>query len=122
MTGREVYQRAVALLGQEETDVGYYPALALVCLNQMLADCLGEQNALDQAFGKHSFVTAPELLELEDEVPYHERMVSECFPYRLAALLVAGEDRKEYNRLTQEYEERLAKYSPCCLIEMRGTG
>lgn len=119
MTGREVYQRAVALLGQEERDVAYFQPLALACLNQMLADCLGEQNALCEVQRRHGFVTAPELLTLEDEIPYAERMVGECFPYGLAAMLIAGEDRREYNRLIQEYEERLNKYRPCCLTEMK---
>ena len=119
MTGRDVYRRATALLGQEERDVEYYAPLALVCLHQMLADCLWQENALSQAAHRAGYAAAPELLTLEDEIPYDERMVSTCFPYRLGALLIAGENRREYSRLTQEYEARIADFEPCRITEMR---
>ena len=50
---------------------------------------------------------------------YDERMVSTCFPYRLAALLIAGENRREYSRLSQEYEQRIADFEPCRITEMQ---
>jgi hypothetical protein len=119
MTGNEVYERAVLLLGLEERDAADYRGLALGCLNQMLADCLEEHNALCEASGGSGFAQAPVLCALTDEIPYREKLVSTCFPYRLAALLIAGEDRKEYSRLTQDYEERLQRCSPCCLTEVQ---
>lgn len=119
MTGRDVYRRAAALLGQEERDAAYFEPIALSCLNQMLADCLWQENALCKAFHRAPYHAPPELLSLEDEVPYDERMVSTCFPYRLAALLIAGENRREYSRLSQEYEQRIANFEPCRITEMQ---
>lgn len=120
MTGRELYARAVALLGQNEQDVEYYEEIALELINQLLADYLWEHNALCYAAGRGDYYPcAPELLELEDEIPYEERMVRECFPYGLAAMLVADEDREEYNRMMDALEKRMAYYQPCYETRIR---
>lgn len=121
MTGKELYRRAVALLGQESKDVTYYEDIALEAINQLLADYLWEHNAMCYALGQTAYYpVSPELLELEEEIPYNERLVRECFPYGLAALLVADEDREEYNRLMDALEERIVKYQPCCETQIRG--
>ncbi len=121
MTGRELYRRAVALLGQDVRDVTHYEGIALEAVNQLLADYLWEQNALCEVYHRKGFVNPPELLSLDDAVPYQERMVRECFPYGLAALLVADEDREEYNRMMDCLEKRMESYRPCCETELRGT-
>ena len=36
-----------------------------------------------------------------------------------AALLIAGENRREYSRLSQEYEQRIADFEPCRITEMQ---
>ncbi len=120
MTGRELYRRAVALLGQESADVTYYEDIALEAINQLLADYLWEHNALCHTFGwTDYYISPPELLALDDAIPYAERMVRECFPYGLAALLVADEDHEEYNRMMDALEQRIRNYQPCCETWMR---
>ncbi|MDO5783822.1 MAG: hypothetical protein Q4P20_02025 [Eubacteriales bacterium] len=122
MTGKQLYEQAVVLLGMETEQVVYLEPLVLGCINQMLNDRLYEQNALQRAQGgdvQHMLATAPALESLEDEVPYEEMFVRECFPYGLAALLVAEDDRTMFNWLMSEYERRAAYYAPCTLTDMQ---
>ena len=122
MTGTELYTRAIALLGLRESEVKYYEELALECLNQLLDDHLWEQNALCAAKGVDGLTTAPEMSALTQNIPYEENMVRECFPYGLAAMLVAEEDHEEYNRMNEEMERRIAYYSPCYEIALQEDG
>lgn len=122
MTGKQLYEQAVVLLGMETEQVVYLEPLVLGCINQMMNDRLYEQNALQRAQGgdaQHMLATAPMLESLEDEVPYEEMFVRECFPYGLAALLVAEDDRTMFNWLMSEYERRAAYYAPCTLTDMQ---
>lgn len=122
MTGNQLYEQAVALLGLEMEQVTYLETLALSCINQMLNDRMYEQNALQRAQDRdtqHMLVTAPALESLDEEIPYEEMFVRECFPYGLAALLVAEDDRTMFNWLMSEYERRAAYYAPCTLTEMQ---
>lgn len=119
MTGRQVYEQALVLLGMERDDVPWQEHMALGCLRQMLADRLYEQTALCRVQGKTEYNTVPELDELDEEIPYEELFVRECFPYGLAALLVAEDDRTMFNWLMSEYERRAAYYAPCILTELQ---
>lgn len=119
MTGRQLYQQAVILLGLEAGHVSHLEGSALGCINQMLSDRLYEQNALLYAHAQNPLLTAPLLDDLENEIPYDEMFVRECFPYGLAALLIAEEDRDMFNWLMSEYERRTAYYAPCPLTDIR---
>lgn len=113
MTGTEIYERAIALLGLSCKDVSYYKEMAVECLNQMLANTLWQQNALMNAAGGEQFSIAPRMTELDEDIPYEENMVCECYPYGLAALLIAEEDHEEYNRMSYEYELHRQLFMPC---------
>lgn len=122
MTGNQLYEQAVVLLGLETEQVTYLQPLALSCINQMLNDRLYEQNALQRSHGgsaQHMLAAAPALEHMDEEIPYDEMFVRECFPYGLAALLVAEEDRTMFNWLMSEYERRAAYYAPCTLTDMQ---
>lgn len=119
MTGTQLYNQALILLGMEHEDVTYLEEMASGCINQMLSDRLYEQNALCRARGADGFAVAPELESMDDELPYDEMLVRECFPYGLAALLVAEDDRTMFNWLICEYEKRVAYYAPCMLTQMQ---
>lgn len=113
MTGEQLFQRAAALLGQELPDAAYLRTFALPCVNQLLWDTLHCQHALAVSRGQAPPQSAPVLIRFEDEIPYEEDLVSACFPYGLAALLAADDDREEYNRFSAEFERRLSGYCPC---------
>lgn len=124
MTGRQLYEQALVLLGLEEENVPYLEEMALGCINQMLYDRNYEQNALLRARGDSAAVAGcipPDTLDsLEEEVPYEERFVQECFPYGLAALLIAEDDRTMFNWLISEYQQHAAYYAPCIETSIRG--
>lgn len=113
MTGEQLFQRAVMLLGQELSDAAYLRTFGLPCINQLLWDTLHCQQALAVSRGAELPQQAPSLTQFEDRIPYEDDLVSACFPYGLAALLVAEDDREEYNRFYAEFEQRLSRYCPC---------
>lgn len=112
MTGRECFQAAMNLLGEREEGAAYYETFALGALNQLLANCLREINALRYAEGQEVLRVAPQLAALEDEIGAGEAMVRECFPYGLAALLVCDEDHEKFNWLGAEFAARLDLHCP----------
>lgn len=122
MTGRQLYEQALILLGMEQENVPYLEEMAPGCINQMLSDRLYEHNALCRAQGTDGFSTAPELDSMDDDIPYDEMLVRECFPYGLAALLIAEDDRTMFNWLMSEYERRAAYYAPCTLTQIQEAG
>lgn len=124
MTGRQLYEQALVLLGLEAESVPHLEEQAPGCINQMLYDRNYEQNALLRAQGDEAAlagcIPAGKLDSLDDEVPYDERFVQECFPYGLAALLIAEDDRTMFNWLISEYQQHAAYYAPCTETVIRG--
>ncbi len=120
MTGRQLYDQALTLLGMERDDMTYLEDRMVGCINQLMSDRLYEQNALTRAQGGEALPTAPTLIDGDEEIPYEEMLVRECFPYGLAALLIAEDDRTMFNWLMSEYERRAAYYAPCTLTQLRG--
>ena len=124
MTGRQLYEQALVLLGLEAENVPHLEEMAPGCINQMLYDRNYEQNALLRAQGDEAALTgcvpAAGLDSLEEEIPYDERFVQECFPYGLAALLIAEDDRTMFNWLISEYQQHEAYYAPCTETIIRG--
>ena len=49
---------------------------------------------------------------LGDEIPAGDWLTRECFPYGLAALLVADDDKAKFNWAATEYTDRLLRHCP----------
>lgn len=120
MTGRQLYEQSLSLLGLELEDVEWMENHAVGCINQLLSDRLYEQRALCRAQGMPEPAVPPTCSSLEEEILYDEMLVRECFPYGLGALLVAEDDHTMFNWMMSEYERRIAYYAPCTLTQMRG--
>ena len=112
MTGRECFLAAMNLLNEQEEGAAYYEQFAPGALNQLLANCLREVNALRSADGLDELRTAPRLAALEEELGVPETMARECFPYGLAALLICDEDHDKFNWLGAEFAARLDRHCP----------
>ena len=112
MTGREVLMAAAGLLGESEDGMRYYEQFALVYLNQLLADCLRETNALRVRDGLDELRVPLQMQSLEQEVPGEEAMIRECFPYGFAALCICDDDREKFNWLSAEFSARLDLHCP----------
>ena len=55
---------------------------------------------------------APRMTALTEELPAGDWLARECFPYGLAALLVADDDKAKFNWAATEYSERLLSHCP----------
>ena len=119
MTGTECYYAALNLLGETRDTGAYYEQFALGALNQLLTNSLREINALRIAQQESSLAAPPRLTTLEEDIPANDCLVSECFPYGLAALLVADDDKAKFNWAASEYAERLLCHCPAQLTAVQ---
>ena len=116
MTGTACFQAAMNLLNEREEGADYYRAFAPGAINQLLANCQRENNAMRESAGLETRLTPPILTALEEEIDCDEATVRECFPYGLAALLVCDEDKAKFNWLASEFAERLDRHCPAILF------
>lgn len=122
MTGAELFEQAMILNGMEAEDAEALRPFALGCINQLLRDRVYEQLRLTADTEEWSGLRPAAALNcLEDEIPYEECFVQECFPYGLAAMLIEEDDHSKFNWLMEEYERRVAYYAPCVQTPILGT-
>ena len=88
MIAKEVYSAALALLLETEESAGDYNAYALPLLNLLLPELFDINNSILQAEGIDKLKVIPQLENLDDEIPYDERLLRNALPYGLAAKLV----------------------------------
>lgn len=112
MTGTECFRAALNILSETPDSGVYYEQFALGALNQLLANSLREINAERATNGEQPLSVPPRLTALTEELPAGDWLVRECFPYGLAALLVADDDKAKFNWLATEYGERLLNHCP----------
>ena len=115
MTGTECFHAALNLLGETPDTGVYYEQFALGALGQLLANSLREINAVRVSQGEDTLAVPPRMAALGDDIPADESLVAECFPYGLAALLVADDDKVKFNWAASEYAERLLCHCPAQL-------
>ena len=119
MTGTECYHAALNLLGETPNTGVYYEQFALGALNQLLANSLREINAQRTAQHEPELTVPPRLTALDEELPADDCLAAECFPYGLAALLVADDDKAKFNWAASEYAERLLCHCPAQLTAVQ---
>lgn len=112
MTGIECFDAAMNLLAERDEGTTYFRPFALTAINQLLANCQRENNALRAAAGLPTHKIPPKIAELADRIDADEAMVAECFPFGLAALLICDEDKAKFNWLATEFAERLNRHCP----------
>ena len=112
MTGLECFRAALNLLSETPESGAYYEQFALGALNQLLVNSLREINAERRANNADELLVPPRISALGDELPAAEWLVRECFPYGLAALLVADDDKAKFNWAANEYTDRLLLHCP----------
>ena len=100
MTGTECFHAALNLLAETPNS-------------------LREINA-EHVFRAEPVLDAPPRLHaLSDEIPAGDWLVRECFPYGLAALLVADDDKAKFNWAANEYTDRLLRHCPAQFTAIR---
>ena len=119
MTGTECFRAALNLLSETPDSGTYYEQFALGALNQLLANSLREINAERMFCAGQPYTAPPQLEALDDEIPAGDWLARECFPYGLAALLVADDDKAKFNWAATEYAERLLRHCPAQLTAVQ---
>lgn len=112
MTGTECFRAALNLLSETPDSGTYYEQFALGALNQLLVNSLREINAERVFRAEQPFDAPPRMTALTEEIPAGDWLTRECFPYGLAALLVADDDKAKFNWATTEYTDRLLRHCP----------
>ena len=112
MTGTECFRAALNIVSETPDSGVYYEQFALGALNQLLANSLREMNAERASDGKDVLLVPPRMTALTEELPAGDWLARECFPYGLAALLVADDDKAKFNWAATEYSERLLSHCP----------
>lgn len=119
MTGTECFRAALSLLSETPDSGAYYEQFALGSLNQLLVNSLREINAERLFYGQEALSAPPRLQSLEEELPAGDWLARECFPYGLAALLVADDDKDRFNWAATEYADRLLRHCPAQLTAVQ---
>lgn len=119
MTGTECFRAALNLMSETPDSGAYYEQFALNALNQLIVNSLREINAERVFCAQEAFAAPPRLAALTDDIPAGDWLARECFPYGLAALLVADDDKEKFNWAANEYAVRLLQHCPAQLTAIR---
>ena len=104
MKGKEIYEEALALLGQRPEDNELWDSLAPAWLNTVLAESYSTENTL-RAFEKLEALEAPQRVKsLEEELEYHGRLRMALVNGLTAILWDEGHDRPK----AMDYRQRFA--------------
>lgn len=113
MTGVDILNLSLALLGEPKETAEDYRDYSLAQLNVILAECFPVQNALLVSRGESPFLKLFQLDSLGGDVPYDDMLVVSCMSYGLAAKLVLEDSNEiaKFNYFTQMYVEAMANNS-----------
>lgn len=106
----EVFERALALLNEDESRAKSFKKNVLPLVNQLLAQCFGTENAIRESKDAPILERADVANSLDYEIIYNEDFVSNCLPYGLAALLCADDDRSMSNAMGEQFERLKKSY------------
>ena len=112
MTGTECCRAAMTIMGAGADSSEYYAQFALGALNQLIANSLREINAERVFCAEQPHAAPPRMDALDEDIPTGDWLARECFPYGLAALLVADDDKAKFNWAAAEYADRLLRHCP----------
>lgn len=115
MTVQELYQAALALLNEVDTDAKDYPKLKLPFINLLLAQCFTTENWIRRSKNLPLLESVPAVYTDTDEIIYDEAYTRECLPYALAAMLATDEDRElagVYSKLYVSLADKYLKVFP----------
>ena len=85
MTGTEIYNTALSLMG--ESADRYYDQSALSCLNAILAECFEIENNIRRSKGETVLSAPQKAVSLNDEIIYADTLLTAAIPYGMASRL-----------------------------------
>ena len=105
VTVLQLYDLALALLNETDTDAKDYPRLKLPYINNILAKTFAVENWIRRSNNTPLLAEIPTVHSDEDVLPYNAQFVRVCLPYALAAMFAIDEDRDLANVYSRIYEE-----------------
>ena len=112
-TVENLYESALALLSEEKQRVKDYPKFKIALTNQVLAECFDTNNTLRKIEGLEIIPKneMPYVQSETDIIPYDIRLIRECMPYGLAALLVMDDDKEKCAVFSNQFELLKSKFT-----------
>ncbi len=110
MTVLELYNTALALLNEVDTEAKDYPTLKIPYINLLLAQSFTTENWIRRRKGLSVLESIPAVCTDADAIPYDAAFARECLPYALAAMLAIDEDRDLANVYSKMYTQLADKY------------
>jgi len=110
MTVLELYNLALALLNEVDTEAKDYPKLKVPYINLLLAQCFTTENWIRTRKGEAVLVNIPAVQKDSDSIPYDAAYTQECLPYLLPSMLAVDEDRDLANVYSRMYAQLADKY------------
>ena len=109
----DLYDASLALLSEEKQRVKDYPKFKIALTNQVIAECFDANNAIRETEGLEAIPKneMPYMQEETDIIPYDIRLIRECMPYGLAALLVMDDDKEKCAVFSNQFELLKSKFS-----------
>ncbi len=111
MTIKELYLKALALLGESEAKATGYLEFAVPLTNQLLAQLFTTNNSILVSKGQTPLEKIPQLNLMDDEIPYDDHLSKECLPFGLASFFSLSEDRAKFNFYNYEFANRVGKFN-----------
>ena len=115
-----LYDSSLALLSEDRQRVKDYPKFNIALTNQIIAECFEINNTLRKNDGLKplSKEEMPYVTDKDDVIPYDIRLIRECMPYGLAALLVIDDDKEKCAVFSNQFELLKNKYSKACFEDI----
>ena len=118
MTADDIYGAALALMAESRDKAKGYQDKVIPLTNLLLATAYPAEQALRRARGHPPLAALPKVETEGEELPYQVDLLTECFPYGLAGMLILDDDTGKANFFNAMFDTALAKYSPADFEEV----
>ena len=109
MTANDLYERALALIAEEDSSV--YSAFAVPLINSLIADTYITNNTIRVYANKKPLDSIPAITALTDELPCEDTLTLAALPYGLASKLLI--DDVDLNRMVFFYNMYVNAVKEC---------
>ncbi len=113
MTGNDIYNTALALLGEPSSSQGDYDTEVVVrLLNTALVLSFSYNQQLREFRGREKMPEIPTVATLADEIDYEPEFVRNVLPYRLASdLAFADEETQKAEYYNQMFQATMSDFT-----------
>lgn len=98
MTGRELLNYALSHMGEVGNGgIETYP-YSIMSINVILSETFDTNNEIMRSNGLEPLTVAPEIVKIDDEIPYDKNLIKACLSYGLASkLILEDNDLNKFN-------------------------